>query len=68
MYDGIDVCPVPSEDIQEVDNPRYYYVFPNGMSAPHNSIQSATEKVEALLKKLEDPDRRDAFYGTGDYA
>lgn len=68
LLDGHDVCPVPSDEIKDEDDPRYYYTFPNGFSSPHNSVASATDKIHHLLEKLKDPEKRDAFFGTGEYA
>jgi hypothetical protein len=62
MFDGRDVCPVPSDEIKEDDDPRYYYVFPNGYSAAHNSVKSALAKIEGLFEKLKDPEKKEAFY------
>lgn len=68
LYKGRDVCPVPSDEIKEEDDPSYYYTFPNGFSAPHNSVQSAMDKIHGLFEKLKNEDYKDAFFGTGEYA
>jgi len=66
MLDGKDVCPIPTDDLREEDDPRHYYTFPNGYSAPHNSVTSAKQKIHLLLEKLKDPKVAEEFYSNED--
>lgn len=50
FVNGEEVCPVPSEEIKEEPDNGYRYVFPNDMSARHNSIEDVYAKVEAHIK------------------
>lgn len=61
--DGIDVCPVPSEEIKEEPDPGYRYMFPNGMTAPHKSRSEVLDRVKKMLEMIETPEGKDIFYG-----
>lgn len=65
---GKDITPIPSEEIREEEDPTYTMTFPNGMCRPHRSRKTALALVHDTLKKLEDKDYHDAFFGIGEYA
>ena len=65
---GKDVCPVPSEEIREEYDPNYTYTFPNGLSAPHNSVEMALARVNNILEQIKDEENYKAFMGIGQYA
>lgn len=64
---GKDITPIPSEDIKDEIDPTYTMTFPNGMCAPHRSKSIALALVNDTIKKLEDKDYHDAFFGVGAY-
>lgn len=66
--DGNDVCPIPTHDLRDKPDRNYVYLFPNGMEARHNSREDALAKVNAILKMIQTPEGRDAFFGLGEYA
>jgi hypothetical protein len=60
--DGRDVCPVPTDDIREEQDPNYTYSFPNGMIAPHNSRTAALDKVHHVLNYIKTEEGREVFF------
>jgi len=60
--DGIDICPVPSDDIKEMRDENYRYTFPTGHSAPHNSKADVMQRVHHVLTLLETEEGRELFY------
>ncbi len=66
--DGVDVCPVPAEEIFDEPNPGYKYTFHNGFQAQHKSKSEVIDMVNSRLKLVETPEGADKFFGKGDYA
>lgn len=44
-----EICPCPTFEVKETFDPSYTFEFPNGYVAPHNSIESVTNKVSAYI-------------------
>lgn len=61
---GVDVLPVPAEQMQEIHTPDYIYVFPNGMSGEMKTYTEAKEVCLKLLETLKDKDVAETFYAT----
>lgn len=59
---GVDICPVPSSEIRDKHDPHYYYVFPNGMIAPHNSVEDVICRIEKTLEFVKTEKGKDIFF------
>ncbi len=66
--DGVDVCPVPLEEIFEEPNAGYKYTFPNGFQGQHKCKREVIDMVRNRLQMVESPEGADKFFGRGDYA
>ncbi len=66
--DGVDVCPVPGEEIFDEPNPGYKYTFPNGFQSQHKSKGEALDMVRHRLQMVETPEGADRFFGRNEYA
>lgn len=62
--EGKDICPIPSDEIKEETDPHYFYTFPNGMMAAHNSRQEALVKVQKILDYIKTQEGREVFFGS----
>ena len=60
---GVDICPVPGDEIKEESDPNYYYVFPNGMAARHKSRKEALSYVHSVLDLVKTEQGKEEFYG-----
>lgn len=60
--DGRDICPCPSDEIREYPDASYYYVFPNGSIAPHNSVEDVMDRVEKVLKYIKTEEGKEVFF------
>jgi len=63
MLDGKDVCAIPREEIKETKDPNYYWTFPNGMIAPHNSQEEAHAHIQRVLKLISTDEGKEDFFG-----
>ncbi len=62
MYNGKDVCPVPSEFIKDEPDPFYNFTFSNGMTARHKSKQEAMAQVEHVLNLVKTDEGKELFF------
>lgn len=60
--EGKDICPIPSDEIQEESNPNYSYTFPNGHMARHNSRADALNKVNHILEYIKTDEGKEVFF------
>ena len=65
--DGTDICPIPAYEIREHSDPTYTIELPNGSLARHRSKEEAIAMVKDTLKRLENPETADAFFGRNGY-
>ena len=61
--DGRDVCPVPSDIINDEPDNGYRYEFPNGMSARHKSKSEVLAQVHQILEMVKTPEGVETFFG-----
>lgn len=59
---GIDICPVPSDEIKDEPDPKYTYTFPNGMIARHKSRVEALGQVNQVLEAIKTPEGKRDFF------
>lgn len=52
-FEGIDVSPVPAEEIFDEARPGYRYTFPNGYCVPHKGRHDVLALVHRVLKMAE---------------
>jgi len=48
-----DLPVLPSEEIKEENDPRYFYTFPNGYTAPFNDQNTVKRKLQEFLDDLD---------------
>jgi hypothetical protein len=48
-----DLPVLPTEEIKESPDPRYFYTFPNGYSAPYNDMTTVMIKLKEFLADLD---------------
>jgi hypothetical protein len=63
MLEGKDVCVIPRNEIKETRDPNYYWTFPNGMMAPHNSEEEAMGHIDRVLKLISTEEGKADFLG-----
>lgn len=59
---GVDVCPVPSDYMQDEHDPSYVYVFPNGMAGQMKTYTEAKEITLGVLNNLKNGDYARDFF------
>ena len=59
---GVDMFPVPSDELQDEHSSGYEYTFPNGMSAPHKTYEEAKNQALGILERLKDPEYAKDFF------
>lgn len=59
---GTDICPVPSEWLQNEHTSDYVYMFPNGMYGNMKTYDEAKAITVQLLEKLKDADYAELFF------
>lgn len=62
--DGVDVCPIPPEEIRDEPDPSYTVIAPNGWKMKHKSRVEALGQVHDILDKIKNPEFHDIFFGT----
>ncbi len=62
MYDGRDVCSIPSGEIKDEFDPTYMMEFPNGWRAAHRSRRQALEIAKGTVEQMKDADFKEIFY------
>lgn len=62
---GRDICPVPSEMMQDEHTMDYSYAFPNGMVGKHRTYQEAKDLATSIINRLKNPDFAAEFFEIG---
>lgn len=60
---GVDICPIPSQDIKDESDPSYVLELPNGTFVKHRSRSEAIALVNHTLELIKDKDNAEAFFG-----
>jgi hypothetical protein len=60
--DGVDVCPIPANDIREESDPSYTVEFSNGFRSKHRSRPEAIDRVNAIIEMIKTKEGADIFF------
>lgn len=62
MYEGRDICSIPSGEIKDDIDPNYMMEFPNGWRAVHRSRTQAIQIVNSTIESMKDPAFKEVFF------
>lgn len=60
--DGVDICPIPSGEIRDEEDPAYVFMAHNGWKMRHKSRLAALAQVKDTLERLKDPEFYNMFF------
>jgi hypothetical protein len=61
--EGVDICPIPRNEIRDERDLGYFMIAPNGWKMFHKSRAEAVGTVNEVLNKIKDPEEYEIFFG-----